>query len=77
MMEKDSLAVVAVAPPLAMPAASGDSSEGQQHAEPVEALAAAFFTDAGDYGGNMLPSIALGVVIAVVTLLGIGSRKQD
>ena len=78
MVDKTGLAVVSATPPMAMPAlaASGDA-EGFQHAEPVEALAAAFFTDSGNYGGNLLPSIALGVIIAVVTLLGIGSRRQD
>ena len=78
MVEKTGLAVVSATPPIAMPAlaASGDA-EDFQHAEPVEALSAAFFTDSGKYGGNLLPSIALGVVIAVVTLLGIGSRRQD
>jgi hypothetical protein len=78
MMEKSGLAIVSAAPPMAMPAlASSSDSEGFQHAEPAEALAAAFFTDSGTYGWNLLPSIALGIVIAVVTLLGIGSRRQD
>ncbi len=78
MVDKSGLAIVSATPPMAMPAlaASGDAGSFQ-HAEPVEALAAAFFTDSGKYGGNLLPSIALGVVIAVVTLLGIGSRRQD
>lgn len=78
MMNKDGLTVVASSPPLAMPA-FGAASEGAglAHAEPVEALAAAFFTDAGNYGGNLLPSVVLGIVIAVVALVGIGSRKQD
>ena len=78
MMDKKGLAIVQATPPMAMPAiATSGDSESFQHAEPVEALAAAFFTDSGNYGGNLLPSIALGIVIAVVTLLGIGSRKED
>lgn len=83
MMNKSSLTVIAAMPAVAMPAVViasstvGGSPPARPHAEPVEALAAAFFTDAGNFGGSLLPSIVLGVVIAVVSLIGIGSRKKD
>lgn len=78
MMNKSGLAVTAAMPPIAVSTSSLDeSSQATPHAKPVEALAAAFFTHAGSYGGNLLPSIALGIVIAVVCILGIGSRKEE
>lgn len=78
MMNKNSLTVTAALPAVAMPTSTvKGSSPARSHAEPVEALAAAFFTDAGDFGGNLLPSMVLGIVIAVVSLIGIGSRKKD
>ncbi|MEE8457417.1 MAG: hypothetical protein V3S28_05160 [Acidimicrobiia bacterium] len=78
MMNKSSLTVTAALPAVAMPTSTvKGSSPARSHAEPVEALAAAFFTDAGDFGGSLLPSMVLGIVIAVVSLIGIGSRKKD
>jgi hypothetical protein len=78
MVHKTALAVPTMSAPNAMPdsVGSGEAAVGH-HAEPIEALAAAFFTESGDFGGNLLPSIALGIVIAVVSLIGIGSRKED
>jgi hypothetical protein len=55
----------------------GDISLLGHHVEPVEAIAAAFFTETGDYGENLIPSIALGILIAIVSLIGIGTRKED
>ncbi|RLE16827.1 MAG: hypothetical protein DRJ28_00710 [Actinobacteria bacterium] len=78
MINKSGLAVTAAMPRIAVPTSAVEgSTQARTHAEPVEALAAAFFTHAGSYGGNLLPSIALGIVIAVVCLLGIGSRKEE
>ena len=78
MMNKSGLAITAAMPAIAMPTSTAaGSSPPRPHATPVEALAAAFFTDAGDYGGTLLPSIVLGIVIAVVSLIGIGSRRED
>jgi len=78
MMDKTSLAVTSAMPPTAMPAAlSGDASTLTSRAQPVEMIATAFFTESGSYGGNILPAIVLGVVIAVVSLLGVSSRKRD
>jgi len=78
MMDKSGLIVTAAMPAIAMPTSTAEgSSQSRPHAEPVEALAAAFFTDSGDYGGNLLPSVVLGIVIAVVCLIGIRSRKED
>jgi len=78
MMNKSGLTVTAAMPRIAIPTSAVEgSTQARTHAEPVEALAAAFFTHAGSYGGNLLSSIALGIVIAVVCLLGIGSRKEE
>ena len=78
MMDKTDLAIVASMPPMALPTSLTQDGEGEvPHAEPVEALAAAFFTESGSYGGNLLPSVVLGVIIAVLTLAGIGHRNQD
>lgn len=78
MVEKRGLAIISATPPMAMPSlASPGETADRPHAEPVEALAAAFFTDSGEYGGNLLPSVLLGIVIAVVTLIGIGRRNQN
>lgn len=78
MIEKSGLAVTAVVPPVAMPALSdAPDSSLRSDLQPVEALSAAFFTDTGDFSSNLLPSIGLGIIIAIVSLLGIGSRKPD
>jgi hypothetical protein len=78
LIEKTGLAVTTALPPIAMPSATSDDSAGPRpHAEPIEALAAAFFTESGSYGGNLLPAVGLGIVIAVVSLLGVRSRRQD
>jgi hypothetical protein len=78
MMEKTGLVITSAMPPTGLPASmsAGDTSS-RRHAKPVEALVAAFFTDSGDYGWNLLAAVGLGMVIAVVSLLGIGSRRQD
>jgi hypothetical protein len=78
MVHKTALAVPTMSAPSAMPdsVATGEAAV-QHHPEPLDALAAEFFTESGSFGGNLLPSIALGVVIAVVSLIGIGSRKED
>jgi hypothetical protein len=55
----------------------GDAAQLGHHVEPVEVIAAAFFTETGNYGGNLLPSIALGILIAIVSLIGIDSRRED
>jgi hypothetical protein len=55
----------------------GENSQLGHHVEPVQAIAAAFFTETGNYGGSFVPSIALGILIAIVSLIGIGSRKED
>jgi hypothetical protein len=78
MMSKTALAVPSASGTTAMPASMAiDASSEGHHAEPVETFAAAFFTESGDYGGNLFPSIALGIVIAVVTLIGIETRRED
>jgi hypothetical protein len=78
MMSKMELAVPTLSGVNAMPASlASDATPGGHHAEPVEAFAAAFFTETGDYGGNLLPSIALGILIATVSLIGIRSRHQE
>ena len=78
MMSKTALAVPAASGTNAMPASmSGDSISQGHHVEPVEAFAAAFLTESGNYGGNLLPSVLLGIVIAVVSLIGLGSRKES
>jgi len=78
MMSKTALAVPAASGTNAMPASmNGDSTSQRHHVEPVEAFAAAFLTESGDYGGNLLPSVLLGIVIAVVSLIGLGSRREN
>ncbi|GMQ94105.1 MAG: hypothetical protein BMS9Abin12_1589 [Acidimicrobiia bacterium] len=78
MMNKTGIAVTAAMPPIAIPGPeSRDDASSLTHAEPIAAFAAAFFTDSGNYGGNLLPSVGLGIVIAVLSLLGIRSRKRD
>jgi hypothetical protein len=78
MMSKTALAVPAASGTNAMPASmSGDSIPQGHHVEPVEAFAAAFLTESGNYGGNLLPSVLLGIVIAVVSLIGLGSRRES
>jgi hypothetical protein len=78
MMSKTALAVPAASGTNAMPASmSGDSISQGHHVEPVEAFAAAFLTESGNYGGNLLPSVLLGIVIAVVSLIGLGSRRES
>jgi hypothetical protein len=77
MMSKAALAVPAASGTNAMPASMSDDSVSQgHHVEPVEAFAAAFLTESGNYGGNLLPSVLLGIVIAVVSLIGLGSRRE-
>jgi hypothetical protein len=78
MMNKSGLTITAAMPPIAVPTSTAEgSSRARPHAEPVEALAAAFFTEAGNFGGSLIPSIALGIVISVASLIGIGSRKEE
>jgi hypothetical protein len=78
MMGKAALAVPAALGTTAMPAsATGDSTPDGHHIEPIEAFAVAFLTESGDYGGNLIPSVVLGIVIAVVGIVGISSRKED
>ena len=78
MVEKSGMAVTSVAPPNAIPSQSGeDAAAPRRNLKPVEALNAAFSTDAGSFGGNLFPSIALGIVIAVLSLFGIGTNSQD
>lgn len=78
MVEKDSLTVTAVLPPTAMPDShSGDPSTLTPRAQPAEMIAVAFFAESSSYGGNLLPAIGLGIVIAVVSLLGVDTRKRD
>lgn len=78
MMSKTALAVPAASGTNAMPASmTADSTSLGRHIEPVEAFAAAFLTESGDYGGNLLPSVLLGIVIAVVSLIGLGSRRES
>jgi hypothetical protein len=78
MMGKTALAVPAASGVTAMPATmSGDSTAGGLHIEPLAAFAAAFTTESGNYGGNLVPSVLLGIVIAVVSLLGISSRREE
>jgi hypothetical protein len=78
MMSKIALAVPAASGTNAMPASmNGDSISQGHHVEPVEAFAAAFLTESGNYGGNLLPSVLLGIVIAVVSLIGLGSRRES
>jgi hypothetical protein len=61
-----------------MPASLEDEpAAGRHHIEPLEAFAAAFMTESGKYGGNLIPSVLLGIVIAVVSLLGISSRREE
>lgn len=72
---------------LAVPSASGvnamsasmilDPSSQRNQIEPIEMFAAAFLTESGSYGQNLLPAIVLGVVIAAVSLKGIDSRRED
>ena len=78
MMSKTGLAIPSASGSTAVPAsmAINASSEGHR-SEPVETFAAAFFTESGNYGGNLFPSIALGIVIAVVTLIGIETRREN
>jgi hypothetical protein len=78
MMSKTALAVPAASGTNAMPASlTGDSTSQGRHIEPVEAFAAAFLTESGNYGGDLLPSVLLGIVIAVVSLIGLGSRREN
>ena len=78
MMSKTALAVPAASGTNAMPASlTGGSIPQGYHVEPVEAFAAAFLTESGNYGGNLLPSVLLGIVIAVVSLIGLGSRRES
>jgi hypothetical protein len=78
MMGKAALAVPAALGTTAMPAsATGDSTPDGHHIEPIEAFAAAFLTESGDYGGNIIPSVVLGIVIAVVGIVGISTRQED
>jgi hypothetical protein len=78
MMGKTALAVPTLSAVNALPASlsSGATVEGH-HADPVEVFAAAFFTESGDYGGNLLPSIVLGILIATVSLIGIRNRHEE
>jgi hypothetical protein len=78
MMGKTALAVPAASGTTAMPASlTGDPAAGRPHIEPLAAFAAAFLTESGNYGGNLIPSVILGIVIAVVSLIGISSRKES
>jgi hypothetical protein len=78
MMGKTALAVPAASGVTAMPASmSGDSTAEGLHIEPLAAFAAAFTTESGNYGGSLVPSFLLGIVIAVVSLLGIRSRREE
>jgi hypothetical protein len=62
----------------AMPISIGGENPQLGHnVEPVQAIAAVFFTETGNYGGSLIPSIALGILIAIVSLIGIGSRTED
>lgn len=78
MLSKTALAVPAASGTTAMPASmvSGSVPE-DHHVEPVEAFAAVFLTESGSYGGNLLPSVVLGIVIAAVSLIGIGTRRES
>jgi hypothetical protein len=78
MMSKAALAVPAASGTNAMPASmTGESIPDGYHIEPVEAFAAAFLTESGDYGGSIIPSVLLGIVIAVVSLIGLNSPRED
>ena len=78
MMGKTALAVPAASGTNAMPASmTSDSVPEGQYLEPVEVFAAAFLTESGSYGGNLIPSVVLGIVIAVVSLIGLGSRRES
>jgi hypothetical protein len=78
MTSKTALAVPAASGTNAMPASmNGDSISQGNHVEPVEGFAAAFLTESGNYGGSLLPSVLLGIVIAVVSLIGLGSRREN
>jgi hypothetical protein len=78
MMSKTALAVPAALGTNAMPASlTGDSTPQGHHIEPVEAFAAAFLTESGNYGGNLIPSVLLGIVMAVVSLIGLSSRRES
>jgi hypothetical protein len=78
MMDKTALAVPAASGINAMPASLSESSESDgYHIEPIDAFATAFATKAGEYGGNLIPSVLLGIVIAAVSLMGIESRRED
>jgi hypothetical protein len=78
MMDKTALAVPAASGINAMPASLSESSASDgYHIEPIDAFAIAFATKAGEYGGNLIPSVLLGIVIAAVSLVGIKSRRED
>jgi hypothetical protein len=77
MMNKTALAVPAVSGINAMPASmTDDSFVATHHVEPIEAFAAAFLTESGNFGGNLIPSVLLGIVIAAVSLVGVNSRRE-
>jgi hypothetical protein len=77
MMDKTALAVPAVSGINAMPASmTDDSLQAPRHVEPIEGFAAAFLTESGNFGGNLIPSVLLGIVIAAVSLVGVNSRRE-
>jgi hypothetical protein len=77
MMDKTALAVPAVSGINAMPASmTDDSLQAARHVEPIEGFAAAFLTESGNFGGSLIPSVLLGIVIAAVSLVGVNSRRE-
>jgi hypothetical protein len=77
MMDKTALAVPAVSGINAMPASMTDDwFQAARHVEPIEGFAAAVLTESGNFGGNLIPSVLLGIVIAAVSLIGVNSRRE-